>query len=102
MVGELYRGKQSTTRSGKECQGWDVQEPHAHDWTSAKFPEDGLEGNYCRNPAASGDNIWCFTTDPEQKWEYCDPIHEVPSEYAEAIDANEDDSKKKEEKSATS
>jgi hypothetical protein len=28
--------------------------------------------NYCRNPDNS-DTIWCYTTDPATKWEYCDP-----------------------------
>lgn len=34
------------------------------------FYSRGLEGNYCRNP----DNDiqpWCYTTDPDTKWEYC-------------------------------
>merc|ERR1740120_285301 len=29
--------------------------------------------HYCRTPDASGDTIWCYTTDPETRWDYCDP-----------------------------
>ena len=36
--------------------------------------EKGLgQHNYCRNPS-SGSTIWCYTTDPVKRWEYCDPI----------------------------
>ena len=27
--------------------------------------------NYCRNPDSS-EEPWCYTTDPNKKWEYCD------------------------------
>ena len=30
-------------------------------------------GNYCRNPDA-GAGIWCYTTDRNKRWEYCDPL----------------------------
>ena len=29
-------------------------------------------GNKCRNPDHD-DTIWCYTTDPDQRWEFCDP-----------------------------
>jgi hypothetical protein len=29
--------------------------------------------NMCRNPDGA-DTIWCYTTDPKKRWEYCDPI----------------------------
>ena len=37
-------------------------------------PVRGLELNYCRNPDHEK-MPWCFTTDPETRWEYC----KVPS-----------------------
>ena len=48
--------------------------PHAHAQTEDRFIDETLEeaGNYCRNPDG-GDTIWCYTTDPEKRWEYCQP-----------------------------
>jgi len=37
----------------------------------------GLEENYCRNPDG-GDTIWCYTTSPDERWGYCDPIVNEP------------------------
>ncbi|KAA8593342.1 hypothetical protein FQN60_009458 [Etheostoma spectabile] len=57
--GEDYRGKVFTTRSGLNCQQW------------TPTATNGLELNYCRNP--DGDRIgpWCYTTDPERRYESC-------------------------------
>ena len=66
-----YRGCQAQTRSGKTCQSWDSQTPHEH---SRKSEANGTTGhNYCRNPDGE-DTIWCYTTDAEKRWEYCDPL----------------------------
>lgn len=68
-----YRGTQSVTRSGKTCQEWTSQSPHAHSRTPANYPSSGLGAhNQCRNP--DGDStIWCYTLDPDSRFEYCDP-----------------------------
>jgi len=68
-----YRGCQSKTRSGFSCQPWSSQSPHRHSRTPAKYPGRGLISNYCRNPDGSK-TIWCYTTDPKKRWEYCDPL----------------------------
>ncbi|XP_035682842.1 plasminogen-like [Branchiostoma floridae] len=33
------------------------------------YPE--LVENYCRNPDWKGGTIWCYTMDPDTRWEYC-------------------------------
>uniref|UniRef100_A0A3B4B903 Kringle domain-containing protein n=1 Tax=Periophthalmus magnuspinnatus TaxID=409849 RepID=A0A3B4B903_9GOBI len=73
--GIAYRGTVAVTESGKTCQSWSSQTPHKHNRTPDNYPckgtdKLGLDNNYCRNP----DNErqpWCYTTDPETRWEYC-------------------------------
>jgi hypothetical protein len=67
-------GEEEYHGTGKTCQAWDSQTPHKHGNSPAKKPTFGLEGNLCRNPDDS-DTIWCYTTDPNKRWEYCDPIN---------------------------
>mmetsp|Transcript_5891 Transcript_5891/g.11665 ORF Transcript_5891/g.11665 Transcript_5891/m.11665 type:complete len:488 (+) Transcript_5891:51-1514(+) len=67
-----YRGCTSQTVSGRECQRWDAQEPHAHNRTPQNYPHAGLVNNYCRNPDGESGGPWCYTTDASQRWEYCD------------------------------
>jgi len=70
---QWYRGCQTKTRSGKTCQSWSAQEPHSHEKFSENFPGANLEHNYCRNPDGEA-SIWCYTTDPGLRWEFCDPM----------------------------
>jgi len=72
-TGTDYRGVQDKTRSGMTCQAWSSQSPHSHTNTPANHPNSGLTDNYCRNPE-SAPTIWCFTTDPNRRWELCSPI----------------------------
>eukprot|EP00058_Branchiostoma_floridae_P015337 XP_002600825.1 hypothetical protein BRAFLDRAFT_75884 [Branchiostoma floridae] len=62
-------GNVSVTISGKTCQRWDVDSPHRSYYRQWKYPE--LVENYCRNPAGVEGTIWCYTTDPDTRWEYC-------------------------------
>jgi hypothetical protein len=32
-----------------------------------------LTSNFCRNPSDER-SVWCYTTDPEIRWGYCDEI----------------------------
>ncbi|XP_078697558.1 plasminogen-like [Branchiostoma floridae x Branchiostoma belcheri] len=50
---------------------WGRQTPHSHDRTPANYPAFGLEQNYCRNPDGIS-TLWCYTTDPGTRWDYCD------------------------------
>jgi len=67
----------STTRTGITCQKWDSQSPHEHVYTSAKYPSSGLVENFCRNPDSEPEGPWCYTNDPDKRWEYCQ-ISECP------------------------
>ncbi|XP_062853582.1 hepatocyte growth factor-like protein [Trichomycterus rosablanca] len=67
--GEDYRGKVSKTKSGRTCQQWWSKFPHDHRWTPS--PTNGLELNYCRNPDGDSIGPWCYTTDPERRYETC-------------------------------
>ncbi|XP_078581132.1 plasminogen-like isoform X2 [Branchiostoma floridae x Branchiostoma japonicum] len=68
--GTTYRGTIAVTWYGETCQPWASQTPHSHKYTPAKYPNYGLDQNYCRNPSGST-GPWCYTMDPGKKWEYC-------------------------------
>ena len=62
--GRDYVGEANTTVNGTLCQKWSDTEPHDHDFTHVG------DHNFCRNP--DGDSaVWCLTTDPEVKYQYC-------------------------------
>eukprot|EP00588_Corethron_pennatum_P020456 CAMPEP_0194331574 /NCGR_PEP_ID=MMETSP0171-20130528/56010_1 /TAXON_ID=218684 /ORGANISM="Corethron pennatum, Strain L29A3" /LENGTH=541 /DNA_ID=CAMNT_0039093097 /DNA_START=55 /DNA_END=1680 /DNA_ORIENTATION=+ len=69
-----YRGNVGATVTGKKCQRWDVQSPHKHTRTPENYPYLAEAENYCRNPDGE-DAVWCYTTDKDKRWDYCD----VPS-----------------------
>jgi hypothetical protein len=73
--GEDYIGCQDRTVSGKKCQKWTRQSPHAHAFAKdARKLKNGLgDFNYCRNPDKSS-SIWCYTNDPTTPWEACAPL----------------------------
>eukprot|EP01062_Namystynia_karyoxenos_P058336 TRINITY_DN49899_c0_g1_i1.p1 TRINITY_DN49899_c0_g1~~TRINITY_DN49899_c0_g1_i1.p1 ORF type:complete len:714 (+),score=211.03 TRINITY_DN49899_c0_g1_i1:87-2144(+) len=71
-----YRGCQNKTVSGKTCQKWSAHSPHEHPLDNTPESKGNLgigDHNYCRNPDDEG-TIWCYTTDPETRWEYCQPL----------------------------
>jgi hypothetical protein len=67
-----YRGEKSRTVSGKSCQPWNSQYPHAHNYLPNNYPLTGIDENNCRNPDNSPAGAWCYTTDPNTRWERCD------------------------------
>ncbi|XP_078530302.1 hepatocyte growth factor [Lissotriton helveticus] len=68
--GESYRGPMDFTETGKECQRWDLQRPHRHRYRPERYPNKGLDDNYCRNPDGKS-RPWCYTLDPDTPWEFC-------------------------------
>jgi len=95
-----YIGCQTETTNGYTCQYWNVQTPHTHNYMPhllvaepwevqqggrrarvkkgqhevLKYPTLG-DHNFCRNPAgaAGSGGIWCYTSNEEDRWEFCDP-----------------------------
>merc|ERR1719187_1289737 len=60
-----YKGEASQTVSGLTCQAWNVQTPHKHEYGRLG------DHNHCRNSDIES-APWCYTTNPEKRWEYCD------------------------------
>lgn len=71
--GRYYRGSVSSTVNGDTCVDWDK---HDYDVTPQQYPDEGLDGNYCRNPLGSGERPWCYTRQNQtvsgnDYWGYC-------------------------------
>merc|ERR1712168_270571 len=73
-LGLEYGGRKAITESEKTCQRWDAQTPHKHKQKSINIVDASLSTaeNYCRNPDKASGGLWCYTTDPDTRWEYCD------------------------------
>ena len=73
-VGFGYMGSMSVTSSGLTCQRWDSQSPYTHGFTTdTMYPDMTVTsaGNSCRNPDGGDAAPWCYTTDPQTRWGYC-------------------------------
>ena len=74
--GYEYIGTISQTYTGKTCQAWTAQTPHVNPYKYMPYLfHDGSATNaqnYCRNPGQDKAHPWCYTTDPNTAWEYCD------------------------------
>ena len=64
-IGASYTGSTNSTTSGRTCQAWSASEPHEHANTGVG------DHNQCRNPDGKTKGVWCYTTDPDKRWEYC-------------------------------
>uniref|UniRef100_G3Q2K8 receptor protein-tyrosine kinase n=1 Tax=Gasterosteus aculeatus aculeatus TaxID=481459 RepID=G3Q2K8_GASAC len=69
--GRFYQGTANVTRSGVPCQSWSQQVPHEHRLSVDVIPELKNSANYCRNPGGISDKPWCYTSNPNIRWEYC-------------------------------
>ncbi|XP_071122899.1 uncharacterized protein [Mytilus edulis] len=68
LIGGNYRGNVNITKSGKTCQAWSSVTPHKHHFNGTLADQE----NYCRNPDTEPEGPWCYTTDVNSRWEYCD------------------------------
>lgn len=75
--GSDYRGQQTRTKGDVLCQAWASQEPNSHYITKDRYPDGGLDKNYCRNPDGNT-SIWCFTMTPNAasglRWDFCNGV----------------------------
>ncbi|XP_023379214.1 plasminogen [Pteropus vampyrus] len=69
--GKNYRGTVSKTKNGVACQKWSDSSPHKPRYSPETHPLEGLEENYCRNPDNDEKGPWCYTTDPNVRFDYC-------------------------------
>ncbi|MEQ2159846.1 hypothetical protein GOODEAATRI_027458, partial [Goodea atripinnis] len=86
-IGADYRGTKDRTKTGTLCQRWDVKSPHRPNFTPQTHPLYDLDSNFCRNPDLDSQGPWCYTTDPDNRWDHCN----VPSCTENCIHCNGED-----------
>lgn len=70
--GENFRANVSVTEKGLVCQRWNSSDPHHHIISTEDYPELAGGHNFCRNPGGKKKKPWCFTTDADTKFDFCD------------------------------
>ncbi|XP_071207662.1 muscle, skeletal receptor tyrosine-protein kinase [Salvelinus alpinus] len=69
--GRFYQGPVNITSSGIPCQRWSQQGPHLHRLSVDVLSELRNAQSSCRNPGGENEKPWCYTTNPNIRWEYC-------------------------------
>ena len=74
ISGAEYTGQVSVTRGGVPCQRWALQSPHTHNVTLEMLPDMTWTevGSHCRSPGFDSQGPWCYTSDVNVTWDYCD------------------------------
>lgn len=70
--GRFYQGFVNVSKSGLPCQRWDSKTPHEFVRPPNVFPEIQNSENYCRNAGGEVSSPWCYTMDPDVRWQKCD------------------------------
>ena len=70
-LGVEYKGKLNVTRTGYSCRSWADQ--NVLSFNADDFADNSVQeaSNFCRNPAGSKQEPWCFVDDPDVYWETC-------------------------------
>ena len=68
--------RKTKTISGIPCQMWNSQYPHSHSQYGTQYND-----NYCRNPSNYLGGNWCYTQNPNVRWELCQPSERTKSGY---------------------
>ncbi|CAG0895493.1 unnamed protein product, partial [Darwinula stevensoni] len=83
--GREYVGSRNETETGRPCLPW-LPQPyetpwdfyprgflyHLHFMDPFRRPEFNIRHNHCRNPGVDRERPWCFVSDNDTQWEYCD------------------------------
>ena len=68
--GVEYTGVQDETKHSYTCMRWDATSPHVPRAEVLQNLTDSNH-NYCRNPDNDPKGPWCYTTDPNKRFQYC-------------------------------
>ena len=70
-TGKDFHANVSVTEKGLVCQAWNSTKPHFHILSPEDHPEIGGGHNFCRNPGGQKIKPWCFTTDADTEFDFC-------------------------------